>query len=56
MKEPTPGSLEAVEHGCQCPVMDNARGKGVRIHDEIQFWISSSCPLHSQNTEKQNDR
>ena len=28
MKEPMPGSEEAVKQGCCCPVLDNACGKG----------------------------
>ena len=26
--KPSPGSDEAVEKGCRCPVMDNCRGRG----------------------------
>lgn len=41
---PTPGSDEAVTSGCTCPVMDNARGKGLPGGN---FWISEGCPLHA---------
>ncbi len=40
-----PGSDEAVEQGCTCPVMDNAKGKGL---PGGMYWIDSICPLHSK--------
>lgn len=30
MTIPNPGSNEAIDLGCTCPVLDNCRGKGVR--------------------------
>lgn len=44
---PNPGSNEAVEHGCTCPVMDNAHGLGMPSRDGPQFWISGGCPIHA---------
>lgn len=42
-----PGSDAAVEAGCTCAVMDNARGAGVKILGEGPFWwIEGDCPLH----------
>lgn len=39
---PMPGSNEALDKGCTCPVLDNGRG---RI-DWRGFWINETCPLH----------
>lgn len=43
----SPGSQEAVDKGCLCPVMDNAHGAGIG-GDGIRFgwWINEECPLH----------
>lgn len=40
---PKPGSPEAVDRGCRCPIYDNAHGLG-----SIRggFIIAESCPLH----------
>ena len=45
---PNPGSQEAIEQGCKCPVMDNRRGKGVYIdkNGEPVFWYSGICKIH----------
>ena len=47
-KQPNPGSDEALAQGCRCPVLDNARGKGMRCTSKAEpsFWISGDCPLH----------
>jgi hypothetical protein len=47
-KAPNPGSDEAVAAGCQCPVLDNSRGKGWMMNPDL-FWISANCPLHANN-------
>jgi len=45
-----PGSKEAVKNGCTCATMDNRNGKGFGyIKGELQFWISESCPMHSES-------
>lgn len=46
--KPNPGSDEAIEAGCLCPVMDNAHGKGCFVDEEGNpaFWISKECPIH----------
>lgn len=41
-----PGSKEAIEAGCTCPVMDNNHGKGILINGQRQFWYSGDCLLH----------
>lgn len=48
---PNPGSVEAVAHGCTCPVMDNRRGQGAGQIGEpfpgTVWWINGDCPLHA---------
>jgi hypothetical protein len=44
---PNPGSDAAVAIGCKCPVMDNARGRGIGAG--ALFWISAECPVHCGN-------
>lgn len=45
---PNPGSNEAVQQGCLCPVLDNRHGD-----DELGrtrgFWINGGCPVHADN-------
>lgn len=41
---PNPGSDEAIELGCSCPVIDNGRGRGA---GNGFFWINCGCPLHA---------
>jgi len=45
---PTPGSAEAIEQGCTCPVLDNAHGRGARgtSGPDAVFWMSMDCPVH----------
>lgn len=46
---PPPGSAEARERGCTCPVLDNGHGKGsgrVSEAGEPLYWIFGNCPLH----------
>lgn len=45
---PNPGSTEAIERGCRCPIMDNCYGKGCNIGGELVFWYTSGCPVHSK--------
>lgn len=48
---PNPGSDEAIEQGCSCPRMDNARGAGVKLADgTIAFWQQDGCPIHRNAT------
>ena len=51
MTKPNPGTKEAIEAGCTCPVIDNNYGKGIPIKTKdgtIQtgYWMSDNCPLH----------
>lgn len=42
-KVPNPGSEEAIEQGCTCPVLDNAHGKGI---GNGLYWYAGNCPVH----------
>ena len=42
---PNPGSDEALDQGCLCPILDNSHGKGVKGNGEA-FWTSMDCPIH----------
>jgi len=45
---PNPGSKEALDQGCTCPVLDNCFGAGV-CEDEngkTLFWFNQECPIH----------
>lgn len=50
VEPPKPGSREAGEMGCTCPVMDNHHGEGFPVFDHGQkmtgFWIEAKCPIH----------
>jgi hypothetical protein len=45
---PNPGSREALDQGCKCPVYDNSHGQGIGKDEsgEEMFWINADCPLH----------
>lgn len=49
---PPPGHPDAVDQGCRCPVLDNARGKGSYKGGYI---IRGDCPLHAPETENTNE-
>jgi hypothetical protein len=44
---PPPGSQEALDLGCLCPVMDNYHGGGVAPGI---FVYREDCPVHSPKT------
>lgn len=51
-----PGSKEAVDQGCTCPVMDNHHGAGIPFREKdgttsVQFWINGECQLHGRKSE-----
>ena len=50
---PNPGSDEAIELGCICPVMDNHHGAGMMIDGVQSFWRTAGCPVHT--VEEEND-
>lgn len=47
-----PGSKEAVEAGCTCPVMDNNHGLGLRVDGKTYFFRAQNCPLHGWTDEE----
>ncbi len=49
---PTPGSDEAIEQGCSCPVLDNGHGAGI---GGGQYWIGGNCPMHGHGTAPNNN-
>ena len=44
-KIPNPGTTEAIEMGCMCPVMDNNYGQGAYGREGV-YWYSADCPIH----------
>lgn len=44
-RPPNPGSKEAQNMGCLCPVLDNANGKGYMCIEGI-FVYREDCPIH----------
>ena len=51
---PNPGSDEACNAGCTCPVLDNLHGKGFPYGgcSEPKFWVDAKCPLHAAQSKK----
>lgn len=45
-KVPNPGSIEAFERGCVCPIIDNQHGKG--SYKSEGFIVHEECPLHGK--------
>jgi hypothetical protein len=47
--KPNPGSPEAQDQGCACPVLDNHYGRGMKGKDgEALFWINGECTIHGK--------
>jgi len=46
---PNPGSDDAVDLGCTCPILDNGHGKGSAWGEGV-FWYSVDCPVHSRTS------
>lgn len=42
---PNPGTKEAIEMGCICPVMDNEYGRGYMGQEGV-FVFCGGCPIH----------
>jgi hypothetical protein len=54
---PNPGSQEAIDKGCTCPVLVNQHGDGCYTTDGIpMFWISETCPIHGINKTSEVER
>lgn len=44
---PKPGSNDALEQGCTCPILGNMHGKGVKDKEgNIGYIVDIHCPLH----------
>ena len=54
MTNPTPGSDEAREQGCTCPVLDNCHGNGVYMYGETCYWKNTDCPIHGESAPPEN--
>ena len=56
-KIPNPGSDEARQRGCRCPVLDNnhGRGWGKDEHGNDIFVYNMECPLHGINAPRSED-
>lgn len=57
--KPTPGSKEAVDQGCTCPVEDNHHGEGSGYTDKEGypvFWFDPGCPIHGESEHIPMDR
>lgn len=50
---PNPGSVEAMDQGCICAVLDNAHGRGAwgTSGPDAVFWITDGCPVHAPKKE-----
>ena len=46
-----PGSSDAIDAGCTCPVVDNGHGKG-RFGDSDQYVYSMDCEYHDDALEQ----
>ncbi|KKK63772.1 hypothetical protein LCGC14_2990910 [marine sediment metagenome] len=46
-KTPSPGSEEALDLGCTCPVLDNAHGVGYLGIPDVYVY-TKDCPLHDE--------
>lgn len=47
--KPWPGTDAAISAGCECPVIDNGRGRGYQHRpglDDPDFAVVEGCPLH----------
>ena len=52
-KQPSPGSNEALDAGCSCPVIDNGHGRGYLGDGEKFGWVmNEDCPLHGRRDEQ----
>jgi hypothetical protein len=47
---PNPGSKEAIDVGCVCPILDNNFGAGIGKDKDgtTLFWYNSDCPIHGK--------
>ena len=48
---PKPGSQEAIDAGCKCPVLDNACGTGYLGMPGV-YVMSANCSIHGYKLNK----
>lgn len=53
-----PGSRQALDTGCLCPVTDNHHGKGIPYTTpdgttKFAFWTRGDCPVHGKADTKE---
>ena len=53
--KPPPGSNEAIQQGCKCPVIENNRGKGYMGLEGVYVY-SGGCDLHIAEAIETNKR
>lgn len=59
-EKPNPGSNEAIDQGCTCPVLDNAHGRGVPWpredgldpNEHPSFYVVEGCPIHAPSRDR----
>lgn len=49
--EPNPGSQEAIDAGCSCPILDNSHGRGYMGVEGIFVYVKD-CPVHEWKEEE----
>jgi len=54
---PNPGTQEAIDAGCTCPVLDNSYGWGYTGigGGEGIYCYNEGCPIHWPTEESEND-
>ena len=50
--EYNPGSDEALDEGCKCPILDNAHGGGYYGNSD-KYIINQQCPLHGADSNEE---
>ena len=53
--EPHPGTNEAIEAGCLCPILDNRHGRGHFMAPDGVYGYNEGCPIHWPKPEARND-
>ena len=54
MSKPNPGTQEAIDKGCTCPVLDNEYGRGY-MGVSGMFVYTGGCPVHEFPKEKEDE-
>lgn len=51
---PNPGSAEAIEQGCKCPILDNNHGRFAPWPPD-GWWNAGNCPVHPITKDAESD-